>query len=322
MSEARIVVACFGGEAEVRTAGGQTAARRAARWLERIHAGLTRFEPGSELSRLNADARSAVPASPLLLALARAVGLAGELSGGLVDATRLSALEAAGYARSREPAPPDALAAALARAPTTAPARPDPEGRWRLVTTDASGRVRRPPGVRLDGGGLVKGLAADLLAGDLARHGAYAVDCGGDLRVGGAPRRLLVADPFGGEPVHELTLAQAAATSGIGRRAWRDGGGRPAHHLVDPATGRPAWTGVVQATALAPTALEAEIRAKAALLSGPDRARDWLPDGGVLVGEDGGFEVVAPAQRERTTRTSSGASVTCAPGPAVRAVSR
>ena len=78
----------------------------------------------------------------------------------------------------------------------------------------------------------------------------------------------------------------------------------------------------MQVTALAPTALEAEIRAKAALLSGPDRARDWLPDGGVLVGEDGGFEVVAPAQRERTTRTSSGASVTCAPGPAVRAVSR
>jgi thiamine biosynthesis lipoprotein len=294
VSEARIVVACFGGEAEVRTAGGQIAARRAARWLERMHAALTRFEPGSELSRLNADARSAVPASPLLLALARAVGFAGELSGGLVDATRLSALEAAGYARSREPAPPDALAAALAGAPTPAPARPDPEGRWRLVTTDASGRVRRPPGVRLDGGGLVKGLAADLLAGDLARHGAYAVDCGGDLRVGGGPRRVLVADPFGGEPVHELTLAQAAAaTSGIGRRAWRDGGGRPGHHLVDPATGRPAWTGVVQATALAPTALEAEIRAKAALLAGPDGAERHLAHGGVLVLADRAVRILA-----------------------------
>src|SRR3954467_9260833 len=63
----------------------------------------------------------------------------------------------------------------------------------------------------------------------------------------------------------------------------------PAHHLLAPATGRPAFTGLVQVTALAPTALEAEIRAKAALLSGPDRARDWLPDGGGLVGGGGGF---------------------------------
>jgi len=33
-----------------------------------------------------------------------------------------------------------------------------------------------------------------------------------------------------------------------------DDDARPAHHLLDPRTGRPAYTGVVQATALAPTA--------------------------------------------------------------------
>ena len=33
---------------------------------------LTRFDPGSELSRLNADPREAVPASPLVARLARA----------------------------------------------------------------------------------------------------------------------------------------------------------------------------------------------------------------------------------------------------------
>ena len=36
-------------------------------------------------------------------------------------------------------------------------------------------------------------------------------------------------------------------------------------------------------TALAPTALEAEVRAKAALLAGPEDAADHLPHGGVLV---------------------------------------
>ncbi|MGH2841846.1 MAG: FAD:protein FMN transferase, partial [Solirubrobacteraceae bacterium] len=67
------------------------------------------------------------------------------------------------------------------------------------------------------------------------------------------------------------------------------------HHLIDPATGRPAWTGVVQATALAPTALEAEILAKAALLAGPQRGPGLLSLGGVLVLAGGAVEVVAPA---------------------------
>ena len=99
-------------------------------------------------------------------------------------------------------------------------------------------------------------------------RGSFAVDCGGDLRFGGAPRRLEVADPFGGPPLHVFEVRDGAvATSGIGRRSWLDASGRPAHHLLDPATGRPAFTGVVQATALAPTALEAEWRAKAAVLS-------------------------------------------------------
>ena len=39
----------------------------------------------------------------------------------------------------------------------------------------------------------------------------------------------------------------------------------------------------------------AETLSKAALLSGPDRARDWLTHGGVVVCEDGAFEVVEPA---------------------------
>ena len=82
------------------------------------------------------------------------------------------------------------------------------------------------------------------------------------------------------------------ATSGIDRRIWWDPGGRPAHHLLDPSTGRPAYTGVVQATALAPTALAAELRAKCAVLAGPDGAAAWLPDGGVIVFDDGSHQVV------------------------------
>jgi thiamine biosynthesis lipoprotein len=152
----------------------------------------------------------------------------------------------------------------------------------------------RKPGLRIDSGGLAKGLAADLIAAELAHFPAFAVDAGGDIRLGGSagqPRAVAVEDPFGGAPLAELHLtAGGIATSGIGRRTWRGPDGAPAHHLVDPASGLPAFTGIVQATALAPTAFEAEVRAKLAVLAGPGATRASLPHGGIVVFDDGGIE--------------------------------
>jgi FAD:protein FMN transferase len=300
MSEHHVVLPCFGGRAAVHAGGasGPLAATLAAARLKRIHAALTRFEPSSELSRLNADPRPAVPASPLLRLLAEAVGLAGSLSGGLVDATRVGDLERAGYSASRVGEPGLPLVEIAAAAPAATPARPDPGAAWRAVRVDhAAGLIHRPPGLRLDSGGLGKGLAADVVGAALVGAPTWCVDCGGDLRLGGdagRARRVLVDDPFGGDPLDELRVADGAvATSGIGRCAWRGPGGAPVHHLVDPATGRPAWTGVVQATALAPTALEAEIRAKAAVLAGPDAAAQHVAHGGVVVLADGEVRRIA-----------------------------
>jgi thiamine biosynthesis lipoprotein len=224
---------------------------------------------------------------------------AAEQTGGLVDATLLHDLEAAGYrADLGAPLP---LSLALRLAPRRRPGAPSRAARWRELEFDRStGVVRRPPGVVLDSGGLAKGLFADVLAGALAGYAAFGIDCAGDLRIGGAAglvRDVEVASPFERRTLHTFALADGGvATSGIGRRSWLDARGAPAHHLLDPATGRPAFTGVVQASALAPTALEAEIRAKAAVLSGPERAREWLPDGGVVVFDDGSFEVVDAAK--------------------------
>ena len=130
------------------------------------------------------------------------------------------------------------------------------------------------------------------LAAAPARRAARPHDCGGDMRVHGA-HEVLVAHPFGAEPAASIPLSGgAAATSGVDARLW----GTSAHHLLDPATGEPAWTGVVSATALAPTGAEAEALAMAALLAGPDAGRALLERrGGVLVLDDG---AVVPAPRE------------------------
>lgn len=295
---------CFGAQVEVRVGGRSTsgvtaelAAALAQARLLGLHARLSRFAPDSELSRLNADPGASVHASRLLRRLARAVVQAARRSGGLVDATLVDELENAGYGASRAGVTGLSAAEIVRLGGSRRPARPHPERAWRRIVVDDEARtIARPPGLRLDSGGLGKGLAADIIAASLADHPLFAVDCAGDVRIGGsAPtaRRLLVEDPFGGSPVHELRIAAGAvATSGITRRSWRGPDGAAMHHLLDPASGMPAWTGVVQATALAPTALEAETLAKGALLAGPRHGRDLLEHGGVLVLDDGTLELV------------------------------
>ena len=275
------------------------AAARAARGqLESADARLSRFRPDSELARLNADPRATVPASELLRVAVRAALWAAEASDGLVDPTLLDSLERAGYRHSLAGITRAGLAEALAQAPSRAPARAREDKRWRAIEIDdAAGTITRPPGLRIDTGGSTKGLAADAVAH--AMRGRHVVDCGGDLRLdaaGGDAYGVLVEHPLTREPACTVPVRSGAvATSGPGRRLWRDAAGAIGHHLLDPSTGEPAWTGLISATALAPTALEAETLAKVALLSGPDRARELLADrGGVLIHDNGDVERLIP----------------------------
>lgn len=303
MTEAVEKFDCFGGRCSVRVTGeggdeAAAAADEAKRLLLRSHLTLSRFDPESELSRLNRDPRREVPASPLMRQVVAAALAAGLRSGGLVDATLVDEIEAAGYADSRDFDRPGERAAA----PPPHPAGPSPRSRWcELAVDERAGTVSRPPGVRIDPGGIAKGLMADLVGESLADFPAFAVDCCGDLRVGGVDalmRSILVDDPAGGPPLHELRISEGAvATSGITRRSWIDEDGRAAHQIIDPADGRPAYTGVIQATAVAPTGLMAETLAKSALLAGPERAGSQLPFGGVIVIDGGAvqvFEGLAP----------------------------
>jgi len=291
---------CFGGRCSVRVGDpdeetARLATGRARETLLEAHRALSRFDPESELSRLNADPRAEVPVSPLLRRVVAAALTAGLRSGGLVDATLVDEIEAAGYAASREfdPAPE------AGGSPPSHPGAASPRAGWcQFAVDERAGTVTRPPGVRLDPGGIAKGLLADLVGESLADFDSFAVDCCGDLRIGGSrgrEQRVLVDDPAGGEPLHELRIADGAvATSGITRRAWATADGRRAHQIIDPATGEPAFTGVVQATAVAPTGLLAETLAKSALLAGPERADEHLPFGGVIVVESGAAWVVDP----------------------------
>lgn len=308
MSEHELTFACMG--TVVRLIGPDAAALELAReWLDAFDRRLSRFRADSELCALNDDPSQAAPASALLRTAVGAALHAARRTGGLVDPTVLPALRSAGYRASLAGVAPADLRAALAAAPDRRPARPHPARAWASVRVDHRARaVVRPAGVQLDSGGTGKGLGADLVARRLGPVGRTAVDCGGDICVGGArvarsPFEVEVAHPFTAETCRRLWLRSGAiATSGIDSRLWRRPDGSFAHHLIDPASGEPAWTGLVSVTALAPTTLEAETLAKQALLSGPARARDLLTGrGGLLVHDDGDVEPVGPLARDRVT---------------------
>ena len=315
--EASEQVDCFGSGCAALVSGdgplgtADQAAAAACRTMLDWHHEFSRFEPDSELSRLNRDTRATVPVSPVMARLAEAIRYAATITRGLVDGTLLDQIEAAGYRSDLGDGP--TLAEALDLAPArgvAAAAGAAPRGGSEQLSIDMPAlTVTRPAGLRLDSGGLAKGLFADVLAERLAAYAGFAIDCGGDLAIGGTaarPRRIKVESPFDGAVLHTFERRRSGvATSGIGRRSWLDGEGRPAHHLLDPATGRPAFTGVVQATALAPTAVLAEIYAKAAVLSGPERAASWLRHGGVVVLDDRSYEVVEPAPEVTLPNTVS-----------------
>jgi thiamine biosynthesis lipoprotein len=277
--------------------------------IEEFSARMSRFIPTSELSTFNRDPRATVAASEMLRSVVRAALWAASRTGGLVDPTLLGELEAVGYVRSLIDHEPASLAQALAAAPPRQPARAHPAQRWReVVVDDRLGVIRRPRGVRIDSGGVGKGLVADMVALRLYGYSRYVVDCGGDLAVGGVealvrPYEIEVEHPLSGAPIHTLHLScGGVATSGCNVRVWRtaDGFG---HHLLDPATGEPAWTGVIAATALGESALEAETLSKAALLLGPMGARRVLAEqGGLIVHDDGDVELIGPIDKRPRIR--------------------
>lgn len=243
-------------------------------WFENWEQRFSRFRPDSELMRLNQAAGRPVPVSAVLWEVVAAALEAEKASGGLVTPTLLKELLAAGYDRSFDDLPAETAAGAAPSSRRTASARAvQRNARARTLTLAA--------GVQLDLGGIVKGWAADRAARRLGQYGPALVDAGGDIALSAPPSAgawpIGVADPLTpDEDVEVLHVDRGGvATSGRDYRRWQQGGVWR-HHLLDPRTGQPAETDVLSATVVAPSAREAEMAAKAALLLGSQAGLAWI----------------------------------------------
>ena len=230
----------------------------------------SRFIASSEVSRLNRASGRPTRVSADTLALVTHAQEGFDLTGGRFNALQLTALERLGYAESFERLP-TATGVTVMRSVST-PNQSDCAAR---IEIDAdSSTIRLTDGARFDPGGIGKGFAADLVAGELRTLGAAGacINVGGDVRVAGiAPHgdtwMIAVRDCAGDQPVAHLAVAEGAvATTSRSRRRWRGPDGYVHHHILDPDTGSSAVTPVVHATAVASEGWRAEILAKVAFL--------------------------------------------------------
>ncbi len=273
---------------------------RAQHLFEAWESRLSRFRPQSELSRLNRAGGHPVRVSPELFEAVFQALRAAHATQGLFDPTLGRQLVQLGYDRSWETVP-------LEQAGPTPRATP-PSHHWQAVAMSAeTGIIQLPPGVWLDLGGIGKGMAVDAAVADLKDAGVdpVMVNAGGDLAVAGhPPGGSAWPIAIGDESLAGVNLeAGALATSGLARRQWVRGGIRY-HHLLDPATGMPVHNALFRVTVAAPTAVQADVAAKAVLISGPEAGKHFLRQAG-LAGEmewkDGTVEVVGSWPEDRRT---------------------
>lgn len=237
------------------------ASQRVREMVADLEASWSRFQPTSDVARVNDAGGEPVSVAPSTLDVVADAIAWWRSTGGLFDPTVLPALEAAGYDRDHR----------VGHGPirSGAPA-PGCDG---IRVDGRAGSVQLPPGVGIDLGGIGKGTAVDLAVESLHEQPGGVVELGGDLRVWGRPPddegwAVAVEDLRDGSRAALLWLRSGAvATSSTLRRRWRDGE-RLAHHVIDPRTGASVDGELVSVTVVAGRTAAAEVLAKAALVTG------------------------------------------------------
>ena len=286
------------------------ARRIVAEEVDALDLACSRFRPDSEVARLAVAAGRWTPISPLLAeVLAAALAVARDTDGD-VDPTMGTDLSRLGYDRdfgeivhvgsTQAASAVVPLSYRLVRRPT-----------WRDVELDrAGGRVRVPAGVVIDLGAIAKAWCADRCAARVAAETGVGVlvSLGGDIATaahgpdGGWLVRVQERPATTGGPGCTIVLADgfAVATSSTVTRTWQRAGSR-LHHILDPATRRPAEPVWRTVTVAAASCVDANAASTASIVRG-HAAPAWLAWRGLaarLIDRQGAVRTIGGWPREQ-----------------------
>ncbi len=264
-------------------AAGEALLEEAAGEIRRLEGLLSVTDPGSEIYQVNHGGAVSL-SEPVRELLEKALELCRE-TGGALDVTVYPAVRAWGFTTGEYRVPEEAELSALVE-------RVD----YGRVSLDGD-RLALPEGVELDLGSVGKGWTGDRLTALFREAGVSSaiMELGGNVQAlgtkpDGAPWRVAVQAPGGGY-AGVLEIADKAVVTSGGYQRYFEQDGETYIHIIDPATGRPARTGLASVTIVADSGLQGDGLSTALFVMGREKAEAFWRGNPefdfILLGEDG-----------------------------------
>ena len=290
---------------ELRACGGEAALEEAAALIRALDGALSVTDEGSEIYALNRDKRAAL--SPDAAELTGAALTLCARTGGALDVSIYPVSRAWGFTVGEYRVPPDEEISELLRAVD-----------YRRVRLEGPA-AELGADMMIDLGSVAKGYASARVVALLREAGVASalVNLGGSVQTlgtkpDGSPWRVAIRDPFGDGTLGVVEAADKAVITSGGYERYFEQDGETYWHILDPATGRPARSGLAAVTVVGEDALTCDGLSTALFVMGPERAAAlWRESGdfeAVLVTDEGGILITEGLEDSFTA--DRGASVT------------
>lgn len=159
----------------------------------------------------------------------------------------------------------------------------------------------------IDLGAVAKGYACDLLAGQIKNSGVTSaiIDLGGNIRTVGTKTdgslwKVGLRSPESDDLFGTLTLGEGAVATSGGYERYFEADGKRYCHIIDPATGYPAESGLLSVSVISPEGKLSDALSTALFVCGADKARE-------LWKNLGGFDYIAVTDKHEVLVTSGAA---------------
>lgn len=258
----------------------------AAERINGLEAELSVTNEDSEIYALN-QAGSGTVSEDAAALLGQALALCGR-TGGALDLSIYPVVRAWGFTTGEYGVPADdVLSGLLAHVDYT-----------KIAFDEATGQVSLEPGMEIDLGSVAKGYTSDQLITLFQENGVTSalVNLGGNVQAlgskpDGSPWRIAVQDPLGDGYIGVLDVVDQAVITSGGYERYFEEDGQTYWHIIDPATGAPARSGLISVTIVGDSGLLCDGLSTALFVKGYEDAVDFWRETGdfemILVLEDG-----------------------------------
>lgn len=260
--------------------GDESLLSEAAERIQSLESKLSVTSEGSEIYAINQTGSGPLSEDAAAL-LGKALALCGQ-TGGALDLSIYPVVRAWGFTTGEYAVPTDDVVSELLTHVDYT----------KIVFDEATGQVSLEPGMEIDLGSVAKGYTSDQLISLFRAAGVTSalVNLGGNVHAlgskpDGSPWRIAVQDPLGDGYLGVLDVVDQAVITSGGYERYFEEDGQTYWHIIDPATGAPARSGLISVTIVGDSGLLCDGLSTALFVKGYEDAVDFWR-------EVGGFEMI------------------------------